>query len=267
MMRAVPLALCAILAACSDTSPGNPSGAMTPVSFEGAEAKTNAAKLAHGERIATVLSCTSCHGENLTGGDYGQDADGGFIFAPNLTRAVHRLSDKQLRALLTAGVHPTRERFYYMPAKTLQRLSRADMDALVGYLRTLEPTGRDWPVPEEGETTMALVEMGVLETSDDRVQAYRLHTPPEGGNALGRYVASVTCAECHGPALDGEWASAPSLQSAVSRFDEASLAALLSGHGTRGGLMPLIASRNLSALTEGERKALVAYLLSLEVQE
>lgn len=253
----------AALLSCSD---GVPPAHIEPsvVTFEGADAHTPAAQVAHGERLATILACTSCHGADLTGGDYGEDAEGGFIFASNLTRAVPMLSDWQLRRLMAEGVHPTRERFYYMPAKTLQRLSIKDTDALIAFLRSLEPKGRDWPVPQEGEGTLALVEMGILETSEDRVQAYRLNRPPdvEGSLALGRYVAGVTCAECHGPSLDGGLGSAPSLQSALYRYDEAGLRALLEGHAQEG-LMKLVASRNLSALTEGERDALVGYLLRL----
>ena len=263
-MKLLPVLMTgAALLSCSD---GVPPAHIEPsvVTFEGADVRDPAAKVAHGERLATLLACTSCHGANLTGGDYGEDAEGGFIFAPNLTRAVPRLSDWQLRRLMSEGVHPSRERFYYMPAKTLQRLSAKDTDALVTFLRSLEPKGDDWPVPQEGETTLALVEMGILETSADSVQAYRMNRPPdvEGSLALGRYVAGVTCAECHGPALDGELASAPSLRSALSRYDEAQLRSLLEGHGS-GGLMKLVASRNLSALTMNEREALISYLLRL----
>lgn len=264
MTRCSVVALCTLLAACTD-APVSHQGAASPVSFDGAEPATHDARVAHGARLADVLSCTSCHGADLTGGDYGEDADGGFIFAPNLTRAVQRLSDRELEALLTRGEHPSRERVWYMPSKTLQRLSRADLDALVQYLRNLEPTGRDWPVPQEGETTLALVELGVLETSADRLSAYRYHQPPEiaGTPPQGRYIASVTCAECHGPALNGEWGSAPDLKAMLGHHDAASLTALLEGHGQGGGLMGMVAARNLSALTPHEREALVAYLVAL----
>ena len=262
-MKKLAFLAAAALAGCSDLSPPT-TGDPTVAQFEGAGAKDRSARVAHGQRLATILSCNSCHGGDLTGGDYGEDADGGFVYAPNLTRAVPHLSNWQLRRLLSEGVHPTRAHVYYMPAKTLQRLSLDDMGSLVAYLRSLEPTGQEWPLPQEGETTLALVEMGILETSDDRVQAYRVHRPPEieGAPALGRYIAGVTCAECHGPALDGGLATAPSLQSALGRYDEEELRSLLDGHG-QGGLMTLVAARNLSALTTTERDALVTYLLRL----
>lgn len=261
MKRLAILALA--LTSCSEMAPIS-TGETQTVTFEGAGASDRADREAHGERLATVLACTSCHGADLTGGDYGEDADGGFIFAPNLTRALPHLSNWQLRRLLGEGVHPSRERFYYMPAKTLQRLSRDDLASLIVYLRSLEPTGQEWPRPDEGEGTLALVEKGILETSNDRVQAYRVARPPQfaGAPPLGRYLAGVTCAECHGPALDGDETSAPSLQLALGRYDEAQLRGLLDGHG-QAGVMTLVASRNLSALTPGERDALVAYLLAL----
>src|SRR5439155_21134967 len=35
------------------------------LTYEGADYKTDAAKVAHGKRLAVILDCTGCHGSNL----------------------------------------------------------------------------------------------------------------------------------------------------------------------------------------------------------
>ncbi|MCJ7421907.1 cytochrome c [Sphingomicrobium astaxanthinifaciens] len=269
MTTAVRLVLMAgvatLVAACMAAPPEGSEA--RPVAFEGAYAQ-GAAQVAHGARLTDVLGCTSCHGVALTGGSYADDPDGELVFASNLTRVLAGYTDAQIEALLRTGTHPRRDALYYMPAKSLQRLSDADMGALIAYLRSLEPQGRDWPGPREGEGTQALVAMGILSTSGDAVEAYRLNPAPGMGEqfALGRYVASVTCAECHGPDLSGVDPGAPGLQH-MDGYSAAELDRLLADGVTRGGdahgMMALVARRELSALTDAERAAVIAYVEAL----
>ncbi|MCJ8190364.1 c-type cytochrome [Sphingomicrobium aestuariivivum] len=255
----------ALVAACAAEVPQE--SAALPVAFDGAYAE-GAAQVAHGARLTDVLGCTSCHGVALTGGNYADDPDGEMVFASNLTRSLSGWSDAEVEALLRTGTHPKRENLYYMPAKSLQRLSDADMGALIAYLRSLEPQGRDWPLPKQGEGTQALVAMGILDTTADAVAAYRAHPAPGVGEefALGRYVASVTCAECHGPDLSGVSPGAPGLER-MDGYSAAELDRLLSDGVTKGGdahgMMALVARRELSALTDAERAAVVAYVQAL----
>ncbi|WP_265563710.1 cytochrome c [Sphingomicrobium arenosum] len=259
----------AILVAC--TAEGPRGADAVPVAFDGAYA-SGAARIAHGARLSDVLGCTSCHGVGLTGGNYADDPDGELIFASNLTRSIEGWSDGEVEALLRTGVHPRRDQLYYMPSKSLQRLSAADMGALIAYLRALEPTGRDWPAPREGAGMQALVRMGVLDTSRGAVEAYRLNPAPGMGEelALGRYVASVTCAECHGPDLRGQSPGAPGFQH-MDAYSAEELSRLLEDGVTRGGdahgMMALVARREMSALTDDERAAVVAYVRALAAAE
>jgi mono/diheme cytochrome c family protein len=221
-------------------------------------------EVSHGRRLSKILGCNACHGADYQGGSYADDPDGGFVYSSNLTRAVPRLSDKQLRLLLTEGIHPHRSNLWYMPAKNLQRLAAGDLDALVTFLRTLEHAGREWPIPADGEGTETLLELGILETSPILVQAYRHQLPLDLGPALsqGRYIAGVSCAECHGADLRGSM-SAPSLD-AVKAYDRQAFARLLLEGETTGGrehgMMSLLAKRNLKHLTKGEVAALHDYL-------
>lgn len=263
------LASCAV--AVDEPQQVEPTPTASPISFVGAQAASGEAQRAHGERLGTVLGCNSCHGADYRGGNYSDDPDGGFIFASNLTRRVPELSDDQLVTLMREGVHPRRDALWYMPAKTLQRLSEPDMAALIAFLRALEPGGRDWPLPRGGEATEALLDYGIIDQSPTLVARYRDLTPPERGDALalGRYVASLTCSECHGAALEGT-DSAPPL-TAVSAKGRERLAMLLRT-GTRDdgmshAVMKFVAVRNLSALEEAESEALLDYLMTLGLPE
>ncbi|WP_265530225.1 cytochrome c [Sphingomicrobium marinum] len=265
------LTLAGLLAGCTmpveepvalETAP-----AAMPASFVGAEAATSDAKRDHGKRLSVVLGCNSCHGADYRGGNYSDDPDGGFIFASNLTRRMADLSDDQLVRLMREGVHPRRDALWYMPAKTLQRLSAPDMDALIAFLRTLEPAGRDWPLPRGGEATEALLDYGIIDQSPALVEEYRRKLPPDRGDAmaLGRYVAAVTCSECHGAGLQGS-SSAPPLTEVAAMGRERLAMLLRTGtrdDGMSHGVMKFVAVRNLSSLKDAERDALLDYLMTL----
>lgn len=266
MRHALILTVLLASASCAP-APETSTDPVVAATFDGAAASDRADRIAHGQRLGSVLGCDSCHGEDYQGGNYSDDPDGGYIFASNLTRRVPTLSDGELEKLLRDGVHPRREALWYMPAKTLQRLSEPDMASLIEFLRTLEPAGRDWPLPQGGEATEALLEFEILEQSPALVEQYRRESPPPAGAglALGRYIAAVTCAECHGPGLEGG-AGTPPLTN-VSALGRERLAMLLRTgtryDGSAHGMMRLVAVRNLSALTEEETDALLDYLMTL----
>ncbi|MCM8557288.1 cytochrome c [Sphingomicrobium sediminis] len=240
--------------------------------FIGAQSSSVAERRAHGARLADVLGCTSCHAENLQGEAFADDPDGEVIYAPNLTREIGKYSDAEFERLMRTGEHRWRENLFYMPSKSLQRLSDPDMAALAMYLRSLEPAGRNWPFPKDGEATERLVELGIFSTSNAKVDAFRDNVPPDFGPqfALGRYIASVTCAECHGADLSGVPNGAPGLQN-MGAYDAQALELLLSKginrHYETSGMMTLVARRELSALTDAERTAVIDYVMALSEDE
>ncbi|WP_265570284.1 c-type cytochrome [Sphingomicrobium nitratireducens] len=210
----VPL-LAALLAGCSQAAE---QGATTGApSFDGADYATEDAKVAHGERIADLLGCGSCHREDYSGADFGELIpliDG--LWATNISRTLPNFSDEQLETLLREGVHPERD-IYLMPSRTSQFLSEADMDALIAYLRTIEPTGEPTPVPPEGfedavaerlpDDAWRIEEYGrkFYPNAEEEADFYAKYRAPSLGENVerGRYIAAATCTSCHGPGLDG----------------------------------------------------------------
>jgi cytochrome c553 len=245
--------------------------AATPLSFDGAQTSDPEARRAHGERLSHVLGCRGCHRQTLQGQLFNVNApELGKIYASNLTRAVPMMTDAQLESLLRTGQHPVRRDLWIMPSQIFQRLSAADMAALIAYLRTLKPAGPSTPAPRFAAPGRAEIAAGKMKPAVAYVAEYKALLPPDLGpsHALGRYLASVTCSECHGRDLSGSPDSEPKFAipnlDIAGAYSEAELARLIStGEGKTSrdlGLMAAVGKANFAYFTPHERSAIVAYI-------
>jgi mono/diheme cytochrome c family protein len=274
-MRAAGLLLLLFCVGCgSGKGAEEPEAAVEqPVAFQGAMRANASAKVAHGERISRVLGCQGCHGEQLDGRLWDDDPKGyGVMWASNLTRAIPAMDDAQLRRLLTTGVHPKGRDLWVMPSELFQHLSASDLDALVAYLRTLPPRGQPSPDPVLGPRAIAEAKSGQVKPAAALVQDLKAEGPADLGPdyALGRYIARVTCAECHGPKLKGRGGDTPDLIVA-SGYSRPEFERLITEGVPTGGrklkpLMQSVAKGRYSKLTTDERDALYAYLKALAEQ-
>jgi cytochrome c5 len=244
-------------------------GRQAPIAFEGATASPSA-RLAQGERLTYVLGCRGCHGSRLEGHLWDHDPRGyGVMWASNLTRAVAGMTDAQLRALLTQGVHPRRGDLWVMPSELFQHLAEPDLIALIAYLRSLPPGGAVSPDPRPGPRALREIASGEARPAAAVVRETRATLPADAGpdHALGRYITSVTCAECHGHRLEGhrsEEGSTPDLN-IVGAYSREEFERLITRGEAKGGrriaaLMVGVATGRFSRLTQGERDALYFYL-------
>jgi cytochrome c553 len=240
------------------------------LSFDGASGNP-ATVLAHGERLSHVLGCTGCHRPTLEGHWFNDDDPSmGKLYASNLTRALPAFSDAQLEALLRTGKHPVRGDLWIMPSEVFQRLSDADMKALIAHLRTIKPSGEPTPPPQFSDKARAAIAGGKLKPVAAYVAEYKTKLPVDLGpeHALGRYIAGATCAECHGADLSGNPEFGPGLKvpdlDIAGAYSDSELVRLLTtGEGkTRKdlGLMSIVGKGHFSHLTARERGALIAYL-------
>ncbi len=247
------------------------SQAPATLTFAGATTSDDAAMLAHGERLTHVLGCRGCHEENLEGSWFNSDSpEMGKIYASNLTRVLPTMTDAQLETLLRTGKHPTRGDLWIMPAEVFQRMSDADMKAVIAHLRTVAPSGAATPPPAFSPEARAEIAKGAMKPVAAYVAEYRSKLPVDMGPkyAFGRYIAENTCAECHGADLTGipdfsPGVSTPDLDIAGA-YSEADLTQLLTtGKGKTKpylGLMSRVAKAHFSYFTPEERAAVVAYV-------
>ncbi len=241
----------------------------TPVAiaFDGADYTDDNGKLSHGERLTRVLGCRGCHGEDLTGQLWDDDPkEYGVMWASNVTRTVPTMADAELRALLLSGVHPRRKDMWVMPSELFQHLVEADLDALVAYLRSVEPTGEMSPDPKPGPRAVREIASGKIKPAARLVSDLKSVGPVDlgGRHTQARYIARTTCAECHGAELKGTPGDTPDLitAGAYSRaeFEKLITQGVPTGNRKLHELMVSVAKSRFAHLTPQERDALYAYL-------
>ncbi|MDB4987281.1 MAG: cytochrome, partial [Myxococcaceae bacterium] len=184
------------------------------------EVTASAERLARGTYLAEhVAACIDCHSERdytrfsgpIVPGTTGRGGERfghemglpGEIVAPNITPyALSSWSDGELVSALTVGVTPDgRALFPLMNYPAFAKLCRDDVDALVTYLRKLEPvdhlppaTKLDFPVNLIVRTMPT--ETSILDACPDRKDTV----------AYGKYLVNAAgCVDCHtkreGPSL------------------------------------------------------------------
>jgi mono/diheme cytochrome c family protein len=273
-MRVAALLLL-VCVSCSDEGAEQKTPALKQeVAFQRPMSSEASAKVTHGQRISRVLGCQGCHGDQLDGQIWDDDPKGyGVMWATNLTRSIPTLNDAQLKGLLTTGAHPRRRDLWVMPSELFQHLSAEDLDALVAYLRTLPPRGQPSPDPVLGPRAIAEAKSGKVKPAAALVQELKTTGPADLGldHAFGRYIARVTCAECHGPKLKGREGDTPDLivASAYSRpeFERLITEGVPTGGRKLKPLMQSVAKGRYSKLTKDERDALYSYLKALAEQQ
>lgn len=262
-MRHYVIAIALFAAACQR----EPAGA----TFDGAQAGDPTALRAHGERLVQVLGCTSCHGKQLEGAFFTKDdPQYGPLYASNLTVVVPRYTDMQLDDIIRSGTHPERKTVWVMPSQIFQNLSDEDFHALVAYLRTLKPIGMKTPPPKFSSQDNKDIASGNYKPAVQMVHDFAKKQPIDLGRqyALGRYIGSVTCEECHGSDLSGNstgpMMKIPNLVVAggYSRadFDKLITKGIPTPARKLNPMMAGVAVTRFSHLTPHERDALYAYL-------
>jgi mono/diheme cytochrome c family protein len=271
-MRALSIALLFALSACS-RAPQQAAGATpTETAFDGAQVTNAAARVEHGRRISVVLGCHGCHTEKLTGQNIFADSPQyGAMYAPNLTQFIPHHSDAEIENILRRGVEPTRKDLWGMPSSVFQNLSATDMRALIAYLRSIPPSGDPSPPPRlTALAKKTFIDTGEVKPEAQFVAEARLKPSVDLGPryALGRYITSVTCAECHGSDLGGTKDVEPGLNSpnliVVGAYTRADFEKLMTTGVPVGGrklrLMDEVAKHRFTQFTEHERDAVYAYL-------
>lgn len=231
-------------------------------------ARAPAADVAHGRRLATVMGCVSCHGPKLDGHLFEENPAFAIAWSANLSRILPTWSDAQIATTVRTGRRPDGSALWFMPTFAHARLSDDDMRDLVGYLRSVPPTGTLHPALKPGPQWKAALAAGF---EDSAAQAKRLaaRAPVDMGaaTAKGRYLATIACAECHGPDLKGPrdpGAGDPPDLTVAAAYTAADFARLLrtgkAAGGREVGLMSQEARHRLYALDDGEVAAINAYL-------
>lgn len=266
MRLTVALLALASLSACNrESDKAQEQATPAALTYEGGDYQNEAAKLAHGKRLAAVLDCTGCHGENLQGENVTRkDPNYGDMNAPNLTLLLAKYSDEDFNRFIHDGVPKDGREFWFMPVESFQFVSDADMAAVLAYLRTFKPAGKQLPPIKKGKGFQEDFERGFLDAKRQVVR-YRAEPPEEMGpqHEWGRYLVRTTCTGCHNGKLQGYPGFTPDLDIAGT-YSEAELTRLLTtGEGKTKkdlGMMSEMGRDIFVNFTPAERQAIVRYV-------
>jgi cytochrome c553 len=154
-----------------------------------------------GERLSKIVGCwAGCHGKTGQGGTI--DMDGYYsISAPNLNSVIPSYSDPQLIRLIRFGIKRDGSSALGMISYTFYPLSDEDVGNIIAHLRRQPP---EVAVPGHKSITMAArlkLALGTWQLAADQIDPTRPRwgeLSRETSFERGRYLASITCSECHG---------------------------------------------------------------------
>lgn len=236
--------------------------AMAPVHLTAAP---DAASPARGQRIATLMGCHDCHGQNLEGRLFFDEMPVARVAGPNLSRLVPHQSYEDLARALRQGVAADGRPLWIMPSAAFSSLSDQETVDLIAYLKTFPETGAPQPAKEIGPVGRIGALLGKFKPEAAVLKAEGPREPVDLGPryAEGRAL-SRACMECHGRDLKGgAMANAPDLIIAGAYEPEDFERLLRTGiaAGNRKlGLMSETAPKRFNVLSHAEIAALHGYL-------
>lgn len=181
------------------------------------EIPADSTAIARGAHLTRVATCVLCHGEDLGGAVFSDDAMLGTMAGPNLTRgrsgSLRQLSDSDFVRAMRHGVRRDGTSLIVMPSEVFVRLSEPDLTAIIAYAKQAPPVDREVPRSHFGPLGRALLAAGKLNILvADKTPAMPLSqgVPPGATPEYGRYLADVTgCHGCHGFGLSGGKVAGP----------------------------------------------------------
>lgn len=221
--------------------------------------------LREGERLARVFGCfDGCHGDRMQGAVLHEHVLNGRLVAPNLTRAVQRLTLPEIEAIVRQGIKPDGTTVFGMPSSSFAAMTDRDLSAIISFIRQYPQQVEDPGNNDHGLLTRYRMVSGELPAQADAgfFQPWR-ETFRNNEVRLGEYLASVACTQCHGLDMEGGPTGAPTLDE-VHDYDRFEFADLMTRGAAPGGrevgLMTQTARKRFSHLTEDEVEALFIYL-------
>ncbi len=175
---------------------------------------TDSASIERGKHLARAISkCVACHGDDLGGRTMINDGMFARIASANLTGGRggfgFNLSAGQWVNAIRDGVAADGRPLFLMPSAMYHRLSDADVEAIIAYVRSVPPVDREHPRPSFGPVGRVLLALGKLDAAQE---AFAIDhdkkappAPPAGPTAeYGEYLVTVGgCRYCHGETLSG----------------------------------------------------------------
>ena len=236
--------------------------------------------------VEAIGMCTECHTNNLGGEITGDDPMFGTLVARNLTPGQGGIggtfTDLDYVRAIRHGIGQDGKALIIMPSEFFNKISDADLGAIIAYLKSLPPVDNELPEASLGPLgrIITLLDGSIIPATLIDHEAPRPPEPQIGvTREYGEYLALV-CSACHGQNLSGGPAQggdpnaplAPNITpgGAVGRwtdgefFDTIRTGVTPSGRQLDSEFMPWKTFRNM---TDDELMAVWLYLQSLPALE
>lgn len=248
---------------------------------------SEAAALERGRYLFISRGCIECHGANGAGRKV-IEAGGLLIVAPQIApgagsaTAAYRVED-WVRAI-RHGLKTDGRPLMVMPSEDYNRLTDADLGALIAYTRQLPAVSGEKSVIQLSPPVRLLYGLGLLQDAAAKID-HSLPPPapvPEGPTVEhGRYVAQM-CIGCHGAGFGGgkipgappDWPAAANLtpgagSAMLPRYAnvEAFMAMMRSGKRPDGSAIAIMPFPSLSQINDVDLRGLHAFLKTLPARE
>lgn len=245
---------------------------------------TDNAALERGRYLFESRGCAECHGADGAGRTFAKDGDSLELVAPNITKVaggvVGFYQPVDWVRTLRHGVKPDEQPLRVMPSEDYNRMTDADLGALIAYVQSLPPKPGRSAVIRLPLPARVLYGFGAIPDAADRID----HSlPPEApvpeavSVEHGRYVAQM-CLGCHGERFEGgpiagappDWPPAARLAPGegnvmATRYAEADafVKMLKSGQAPDGRKIAVMPFESLARFSDTDARALHLYLRSL----
>jgi mono/diheme cytochrome c family protein len=188
------------------------------ISAEPVQVPSEDASVEHGRHLAEAVTlCTACHGADLSGGPIIDEPMIATAFASNLTAGrggiATSYTDADFVRAIRNGVNPAGRGLMIMHSDAYNRLSAADLGAIIAYVRSVPAVDKEVPPTRTAPLGRVFVALGLFDSGTIPLipaevidHAAPVPEAPEPGVTpeYGRYLASIAlCAMCHGGDLRG----------------------------------------------------------------
>ena len=241
------------------------------------------AALKQGKYLFETRGCAECHGTDGRGLVF-LDTPAIYVRAPNITAgpggAVADYNEGDWVRTIRHGVDPQGRALLVMPSEDYNRLSDADLAALVAYVRSLPPVKGESAEIRMPVHVRALYGAGIIKDAAEKIDHRKPPSPamtPAVNAEYGAYVAAM-CTGCHRASFSGgpiagappDWPPAANLTGGEGSImpayatPEAFISMMRTGKRPGGSevsrVMPFLALRNMNDTDLG---AIFVYLKSL----
>ena len=242
---------------------------------------TDSTAVARGEHLVMTMGCVECHGNNLAGNLFIDEAPMGKISASNLTSGAggigNSYSDADWVRAIRHGVKRNGQAIVIMPSNFYLEMNAKELGDLIAYLKQTPPV--DNVLPEREMGPIARLISGVSDellpaNTIDHSVAIPKEIQPEVTATYGEYKA-IICRACHGENLAGGLVHGPpgtpasknitpDAESGIGKWSEADFfSAVRDGVRPNGEEINPAMPRWVGNMTDDELRAIWLYLQSV----